>query len=71
MIGYVGAAATKSVILGLLILATARMLVPYEVARPFWMIAFLLLTAVTFCLFDFIIGLWADSGSTCFYGVNS
>jgi ABC-2 type transport system permease protein len=61
VIGYVGAAATKSVILGLLILATARLFVPYEVAHPFWMIAFLLLTAVTFSLFGFIIGLWADN----------
>jgi ABC-2 type transport system permease protein len=61
VIGYVGAAATKSVMLGLLILATARMFVPYEVAHPFWMFAFLLLTAVTFSLFGFIIGLWADN----------
>jgi ABC-2 type transport system permease protein len=61
VIGYVGAAATKSVMLGLLILATARMFVPYEVAHPFWMIAFLMLTAVTFSLFGFIIGLWADN----------
>ena len=61
VIGYVGAAATKSVMLGLLILATARIFVPYQVAHPFWMIAFLLLTAVTFSLFGFIIGLWADN----------
>jgi len=61
VIGYVGAAASKSVMLGLLILATARIFVPYEVAHPFWMIAFLLLTAVTFSLFGFIIGLWADN----------
>lgn len=61
VIGYVGAAATKSVMLGLLILATARIFVPYEVAHPFWMFAFLLLTAVTFSLFGFIIGLWADN----------
>lgn len=61
VIGYVGAAATKSVMLGLLILATARMFVPYEVTHPFWMFAFLLLTAVTFSLFGFIIGLWADN----------
>ena len=61
VIGYVGAAATKSVMLGLLILVTARMFVPYEIAHPFSMIAFLLLTAVTFSLFGFIIGLWADN----------
>ena len=60
VIGYVGAAATKSVILGLLILGTARLFVPYEIMHPFWMVAFLLLTAVTFSLFGFIIGLWAD-----------
>jgi len=61
VIGYVGAAATKSVMLGLLILATARLFVPYEIAHPFSMIGFLLLTAVTFSLFGFIIGLWADN----------
>ena len=61
VVGYVGAAATKSVMLGLLILVTARIFVPYEIAHPFWMIAFLLLTAVTFSLFGFIIGLWADN----------
>lgn len=61
LIGYVGAAATKSVMLGLLILGTARFFVPYEIAHPFWMIGFLLLTAVTFSLFGFIIGLWADN----------
>ncbi|MDD1619899.1 MAG: ABC transporter permease [Methylococcaceae bacterium] len=61
LFGYVGAAATKSVILGLLILSTARLFVPYEIAHPVWMIGFLLLTAVTFSLFGFIIGLWADS----------
>jgi ABC-2 type transport system permease protein len=60
VIGYVGAAATKSVILGLLILVTARLFVPYEIQHPVWMVAFLLLTAVTFSLFGFIIGLWAD-----------
>ncbi|MET0934908.1 MAG: ABC transporter permease [Luteibacter sp.] len=60
VIGYVGAAATKSVILGLLILATARLFVPYEIQHPFWMVGFLILTAVTFSLFGFIIGLWAD-----------
>lgn len=59
--GYVGAAATKSVMLGLLILLTARLFVPYEIQHPVWMIGFLLLTAVTFSLFGFIIGLLADS----------
>jgi ABC-2 type transport system permease protein len=61
LIGYVGAAATKSVMLGLLILSTARLFVPYEIVHPCWMAAFLLLTAVTFSLFGFIIGLWADN----------
>ena len=60
VIGYVGAAATKSVMLGVLILVTARLFVPYEIAHPVWMLCFLLLTAVTFSLFGFIIGLWAD-----------
>ena len=60
VIGYVGAAATKSIILGLLILATARIFVPFEIAHPLWMIIFLVLTAVTFSLFGFIIGVWAD-----------
>jgi len=60
VLGYVGAAATKSVIIGLLILATARLFVDYEIDHPLWMISFLLLTAVTFSLFGFIIGLWAD-----------
>lgn len=60
VLGYVGAAATKSVMLGVLILVTARFFVPYEIAHPFWMLAFLVLTAVTFSLFGFIIGLWAD-----------
>ena len=61
LLGYVGAAATKSLTLGLLILITARVFVPYEVAHPVWMVGFLILTAITFCLFGFIIGLWADS----------
>ncbi len=61
VIGYVGAAATKSILLGLLILVTARLFVPYEIAHPFWMLGFLVLTAVTFSLFGFIIGVWADS----------
>ena len=60
VIGYVGAAATKSLMLGVLILVTARVFVPYEIAHPLWMLCFLLLTAVTFSLFGFIIGLWAD-----------
>lgn len=60
VIGYVGAAATKSVILGLLILLTARLFVPYEIQHPVWMLGFLVLTAVTFSLFGFIIGIWAD-----------
>lgn len=60
VIGYVGAAATKSVILGLLILLTARLFVPYEIQHPIWMLGFLVLTAITFSLFGFIIGIWAD-----------
>jgi ABC-2 type transport system permease protein len=59
-LGFVGAAATKSVILGLTILATAWLFVPLRIEHPFWMLGFLLLTAVTFSLFGFIIGLWAD-----------
>ncbi len=58
--GYVGAAAAKAVVLGGLILVTARLFVPYEIQHPGWMVAFLLLTAVSFSLFGFIIGLWAD-----------
>ncbi|MBI4290892.1 MAG: ABC transporter permease [Betaproteobacteria bacterium] len=57
---YVGAAATKSVILGLIILATAALIVPLRIEHPFWMILFLVLTSVTFSLFGFIIGIWAD-----------
>jgi ABC-2 type transport system permease protein len=60
VLGYVGAAATKSIVLGLIILATAALFVPLRIAHPFWMIAFLLLTTVTFCLLGFIIGLMAD-----------
>ena len=60
VIGYVGAAATKSIVLGLLILLTARAFVPYEIEHPLWMLCFLVLTAVSFSLFGFIIGLWAD-----------
>jgi ABC-2 type transport system permease protein len=61
VIGYVGAAASKSVMLGTLILITARVFVPYHVEHPIWMASFLVLTAVTFSMFGFIIGLWADS----------
>jgi ABC-2 type transport system permease protein len=61
LIGYVGAASTKSVMLGILILATARVFVAYEILHPVWMAAFLILTAVSFSLFGFIIGLWAES----------
>ncbi len=60
VIGYVGAAATKSLMLGLLILITARLFVPYHIEHPVWMVAFLLLTCVSFSLVGFIIGLWAD-----------
>lgn len=60
VVGYVGAAATKSVMLGLIILATANLFVPLSIAHPFWMIGFLVLSAVTFSLFGFIIGIWAD-----------
>jgi ABC-2 type transport system permease protein len=58
--GYVGAAATKSILLGLVILATARVFVDFHIAHPFWMVAFLVLTSVTFSLFGFIIGIWAS-----------
>ena len=61
ILGYVGAAATKSVILGMIILATASVFVDIEVKHPFYMVSFLVLTAATFSLFGFIIGLWADS----------
>jgi ABC-2 type transport system permease protein len=60
VLGYVGAAATKSIVLGLLILATASLFVPLRIIHPFWMIAFLLLTATAFSLFGFLIGIWAD-----------
>ncbi|KJC45992.1 sugar ABC transporter permease [Bradyrhizobium sp. LTSP849] len=60
VLGYVGAAATKSIILGLIILATAGMFVPLHIQHPVWMLVFLVLTAVTFSLFGFIIGIWAD-----------
>ncbi|HTQ75574.1 MAG TPA: ABC transporter permease [Burkholderiales bacterium] len=60
VVAYVGAAATKSVVLGLVILATAAFIVPLRIEHPVWMVAFLVLTSVTFCLFGFIIGIWAD-----------
>lgn len=60
VMGYVGAAATKSIILGLIILATASLFVPLRIDHPVWMITFLVLTALTFSMFGFIIGVWAD-----------
>ncbi|MGB3415858.1 MAG: ABC transporter permease [Mesorhizobium sp.] len=61
ILAYVGAAATKSIALGLIILATASLFVPLHIAHPFWMLGFLVLTAVTFSLFGFIIGIWAGN----------
>jgi ABC-2 type transport system permease protein len=61
VIGYVGAAATKSFIIGLIILGTAGFFVPLEIAHPFWMMGFLILTCISFSLFGFIIGLWANN----------
>ena len=60
VLAYVGAAATKSVVIGLIILATAALFVPIHIEHPVWMLLFLVLTAVTFSLFGFIIGIWAD-----------
>ena len=60
VLGYVGAAATKSIVLGLIILATSWLFVPLSVAHPFWMLAYLVLTAATFSLLGFIIGIWAE-----------
>ena len=60
VVGYVGAAATKSVILGLIILATARLFVDFSILHPFWMIGFLVLTSIAFSLLGFVIGVWAD-----------
>ena len=60
LIGYVGAAASKSVMLGLIILVTARLFVPFHIAHPVWALAFLVLTSLTFSLFGFILGIWAD-----------
>lgn len=59
--GYVGAAATKSMLIGVIMLVTARVFVDYQIAHPVWMIAFLFLTTVTFSMFGFVIGIWADS----------
>ncbi len=61
VIGYVGAAATKSIILGAIILATATLFVDIQIAHPVWMLAFLVLTAVSFSLFGFLLGIWADN----------
>ena len=61
LLGYVGAAATKSLIIGLIILATAGFFVPLQIAHPVWMTGFLILTCISFSLFGFIIGLWADN----------
>ena len=60
VLGYVGAAATKSIILGLIILATSAFFVPIRIAHPFWMLAFLVLSAASFSLFGFLLGIWAD-----------
>ncbi len=60
LLGYVGAATTKSVVLGMIIMLTARIFVPYSIAHPGWMLAFLILISVTFSLFGFILGVWAD-----------
>jgi len=61
VISYVGAAATKSIVLGLIILATAGLFVPLQIQHPLWMLAFLVLTSVTFSLLGFIVGIWADN----------
>ena len=61
VLAYVGAAATKSIVLGLIILTTASMFVPIKIIHPFWMVAFLVLTATTFSLFGFLIGIWAKN----------
>ena len=60
LIGYVGAAASKSVMLGLIILVTARLFVPFHIAHPVWALSFLVMTSLTFSLFGFILGIWAD-----------
>ena len=61
VLGYVGAAATKSMLIGLIILATSAFFVPLQVLHPFWMVVFLMLTALTFSLFGFVLGIWATS----------
>jgi len=61
VLGYVGAATTKSIVIGAVILMTARLFVPYEIQNPILMAAFLVLTAFTFCLFGFVLGVWADN----------
>jgi ABC-2 type transport system permease protein len=61
VVSYVGAAATKSILIGLIILATAALFVPLRIEHPWWMLLFLLLTAVTFSLVGFVIGIWADN----------
>ena len=61
LLGFVGAAATKSIILGTIILATANLFVPITIAHPFWMLVFLIMTALTFSMFGFILGIWADN----------
>ena len=61
LLGFVGAAATKSIILGSIILATANLFVPITIAHPFWMLVFLIMTALTFSMFGFILGIWADN----------
>jgi ABC-2 type transport system permease protein len=61
VLGYVGAAATKSIILGVIILATANLFVDFQIAHPVWMVMFMILTAVTFSMFGFILGIWADN----------
>jgi ABC-2 type transport system permease protein len=60
MLGYVGAAASKSVVIGSIILLTARLFVPYDIEHPVWALAFLVLTSISFCLLGFVLGLWAD-----------
>ena len=60
VLGYVGAAASKSIMLGTIIAVTARLFVPYEIAHPFWALSFLVLTSISFSLFGFILGIWAD-----------
>jgi len=61
VIGFVGAAATKSLVIGLIILATAHIFVPLEIQHPFWMLIFLVLTCISFALFGFIVGIWAEN----------